>query len=275
MIFLTNSGTDKLQLVTSAAADVDVLASWIDCVTTTGATSGVGRTGTAITTATTTDIVATPAASTSRNVTQFTIRNKDSADTTDVTVVFDANGTDYELHKVTLAPNEMLEYIEGVGFFTVAEEALFNETRYVTADSVHATAATFAGITGLSFNVVSGRNYAFEACLMHVENANTTGAQFAIGGVAMTGMSLVSMQAQTAAASTTSAIIQTGVATAVDTAVIVATAGQTTVLPTYLGGWFKPSANGTMLVKATSEVSVASGLTVKQGSWARVCETTN
>jgi hypothetical protein len=274
MIFLSNT-TDKLQLVTGTAADVDVVACYIDATSATGATSGISRQVTAITTATTTDIVAAPGASTTRNVTQITIRNKDSSDTTDVTVVYDANGTDYELHKVTLSPAEMLMYIEGIGFFENTDTALLNEVKYVTADSVHATAATFAGITGLSFNVKSGHNYILEACLMHVENATTTGAQFGIGGVAMTGMSLVSFQAQTAAVGTTSAIIQTGVVTAVDTAVIAATNGQTSVLPTWMAGGFTPSADGTLLVKATSEVSVASGLTVKKYSWAHLRETNN
>ncbi len=272
---ILTSTTDALQVTSSVAADLDILACYIDASSSTGATSNIGRAVTAMNTATTTSVVAAPGASTARKITHLTIRNKDTADTTDVTVLIDVSGTDYELHKVTLEPGETLEYVEGVGFFTLTDEARFDELRYVTADSVHATAATFAGITGLSFAVRSGVNYMLNCCFMHVENATTTGAQFGIGGVAMTGMSIVSMQAQTAQVGTTSAIIQTGVATAVDTAVIAATNGQTQVLPTYVQGWFQPSASGTLLVKATSEVTVASGLTVKKGSWAHVRETTN
>lgn len=274
MIFLAGT-TKKLRLVTSTAATIDVVASYIESIAATGVTAAIGSQETAIISATTTDICATASASNVRNVTEITIRNKDASLSCDVTVYVDVSATIYELHKVTLATGDMLQYIEGVGFFVQTSTARFNEVRYVTADSVHPTAATFAGITGLSFVVKSGKNYAFNCCLMHVENATTTGAQFGIGGVAMTGMSLVSMQAQTAAVSTTSAIIQTGVATAVDTAVIAATSGQTQVLPTYVQGWFQPSADGTLLVKATSEVSVAAGLTVKKGSWAWVRETTN
>lgn len=267
--------TDTLELTRSTAATIDVLACYIDASTTDGATVGIGNDPTAFSSAATGTIVAAPGSGVARKVTHLTCRNKDSSLSCIVTVILDVSSTEYELHKVTLAPGETLEYIEGVGFFTLANTALLNETRYVTADSVHAAAATFAGITGLSFSVRSGRNYMLNACLMHVENAATTGAQFGIGGVAMTGMSLVSFQAQTAAVSTTSAIIQTGVCTAVDTAVIAATAGQTTVLPTWVAGGFTPSADGTLLVKATSEVSVASGLTVKKYSWANLRETSN
>lgn len=270
MLNLLNSSTDKLQLVTGVAGTVDVLASWVDL---NGTTVTPGRTVTAITTATTTDIIATPGASTTRNVKTITIRNKDASASVPVTVVYDANGTDYELHKVTLAPGELLEYIEGVGFFTVKNTAKFNQLRYVTSNSVHATAATFAGITGLSFDVISGRTYRIICHLYHISNATTTGAQFAIGGVTMTSMVLGSISTVTNSA--TAATMSTGVVTAVDTAVVVQTTGAAANAPTLLSGWFQPSASGTLLVKATSEVTVASGLTVLKGSWANVQETDN
>lgn len=117
MLNLLNGSTDKLQLTTSAAITVDVHASWVDL---NGTTVTPGRTNTAITTATTTDIVATPAASTTRNVKNLQIRNKHASSPVDLTVIYDANGTDFELHKTTLNAGEALEYIEGVGFFTLA-----------------------------------------------------------------------------------------------------------------------------------------------------------
>lgn len=270
MLNLLNSATDKLQLITGVAGNIDVLASWADL---NGTTVTPDRKPTAITTATTTDIVPTPGASTTRNVRTIFIRNKDASASVPVTVVFDNNGTDYELHKVTLAPGEMLEYIEGVGFFTVKNTAKFNEYRYVTSNSVHATAATFAGITGLSFSVLSGRTYALEGALFHISNATTTGAQFAIGGVTMTAMVLGAISTVTNSA--TAATMSTGVATAVDTAVVVQTTGAAANATTLIQGWFQPSASGTLLVKATSEVTVANGLTVLKGSWCQVRETDN
>jgi hypothetical protein len=122
-MLLLVGNTDKLQLVTSAAATVDVVASYMDASNAVppvvqGDSSGTQLT--AITTATTTDIVATPAASEIRRIKALHIRNKHATTATDVTVVLDRSATDYELHKVNLAAGEALEYIEGVGFFELA-----------------------------------------------------------------------------------------------------------------------------------------------------------
>src|SRR5262247_737501 len=118
MILLADTN-DKLQLVTSAAATVDVVCSYAE-YSTSFALNGLGKQLTAITTATTTDILAAPGASTIRNLKQMTVRNKDASVSVDVTLVFDDNGTDYEIHKATLAPGYMLEFVEGVGFFVIA-----------------------------------------------------------------------------------------------------------------------------------------------------------
>jgi hypothetical protein len=120
MLFLANT-TDKLQLTTGTAADVDVHVDWIDATTADPPVpNDVNRTNTAITTATTTDILAAPAASTVRKVKHLQIFNKDTADSTDVTVVYDQNGTDFSLYKANLAPGEALEYNENIGFFKLA-----------------------------------------------------------------------------------------------------------------------------------------------------------
>jgi hypothetical protein len=115
--------TDKLQLVTGSAATVDVVCSYMDGTAAAplvvqGDTSGTQLT--AITTATTTDILGTPAASELRRVLFMTVRNKHATTSTDVTVVLDRSGTDYELYKVALAPGETLEYIDGTGFYELA-----------------------------------------------------------------------------------------------------------------------------------------------------------
>jgi hypothetical protein len=122
MLFLIGN-TDKLQLVTGSAASVDVVASFADAsMAAPPVVQGdtFGTTPTAITTATTTDIVAAPAASELRKIKALHIRNKHATAATDVTVVLDRSGTDYELHKVNLLPGEALEYMEGVGFYELA-----------------------------------------------------------------------------------------------------------------------------------------------------------
>jgi hypothetical protein len=103
--------TDKLQLVTSAAVAIDVTAHFVD--------SGAPPTPqnpqvTAIATATTTDIVGSPASG-QRNVQSLLARNK-GASSNDLTVILNRSATGYELFKVTLQAGETLSYLDGVGF---------------------------------------------------------------------------------------------------------------------------------------------------------------
>ena len=122
MLLLTAT-TDLLRIVTSAAADVDVVAAYVDRDQSTFAVQGDGKQLTTITTATTTTVVSSPAASKTRNVKELCVRNTHASQVVDVTVLVEVSGpTQYELHKVTLQPGEALEYIEGVGFFTLAAE---------------------------------------------------------------------------------------------------------------------------------------------------------
>lgn len=272
MIFLTGT-TKKLQLATSSAATIDVVVNYIESVAATGVTAAIGSQETTIASAgATTDICATASASNVRNVTQITVRNKDASLSCDVTVIVDVSATDYELHKVTLGTGDMLQYIEGVGFFVQTVTAKQNKLLHVTGDYSNST-TSFTGITGLSWVVKSGRNYVFEAVLHYQTAAAGTGAQFAIGGVAMTGM--IAGGLQTVTNSVTAAAMSSGVVTAVDTAVIAQTTGpNTTNVPGIISGWFQPSADGTFVIKGASEVA-ASALTVKKGSWCLVRETDN
>ena len=118
MLNLFNATTDLLSVITSSGADCDVVANWVDTDSPVLSTSNMapGRTGTAITTATTTTIVATPAASTVRNVKSISIRNIDASLSNDITVQYNANGTLYTLLKCTLLFAEELVYNEGVWF---------------------------------------------------------------------------------------------------------------------------------------------------------------
>lgn len=151
-MLIQTATTDLVRLVTSVAADVDVHASWMDHTLSTD-NYEAGRTPTAITTAATTTIVAAPAAGVTRNVKTIHIRNKDAADTVDVTVVFEIAGpVTYELHKVTLLPGEALEYVEGVGFFTLVS-APKTTTNASTSDQTANAADTY--LTGSNLTVVN------------------------------------------------------------------------------------------------------------------------
>lgn len=101
--------TSKLQVITSAAGAIDVMASWVDL---SGSTVTPGGAPVAITTAATTDVVPGPAASTVRNVKSVLIRNKGAASNT-ITVQVNASSVAYEVRKVTLGPGDCLVYDEG------------------------------------------------------------------------------------------------------------------------------------------------------------------
>lgn len=155
MIILTNAGTDKLQLVTSAAATVDVFASWVDLLASGSGDPTPGRTLTSISSATTTDVVAVPAASMVRNVKEITIRNTHASLSTDVTLLVNLNATTGQLNKTTLAAGEALEYIEGVGYYKIGAAVVYvAPTTSVAAQTP--TAATLTQLSGSSIAVPSG-----------------------------------------------------------------------------------------------------------------------
>lgn len=165
MLVLTST-TDKLQLLTSAAGSIDVAAFYIDRDQSTGAVGAANRQLTTISTATTTDIVAAPGATTTRNIKQLHVRNKHATISCDVTVLFDANATDYELHKVTLRPGEALEYVEGVGFYVLAANLYaLNLTsaeqssgqRILQSDCSRVAVASFLAISGTAYYIYVGR----------------------------------------------------------------------------------------------------------------------
>lgn len=139
--------TDKFQLTTSVATNVDVYASFVDL---NGTTVTPGKQLTAITTATTTDIVAAPASSTFRNIKHLTIRNKGNS-ATDITIIFDANGTDYEIFKTNLSPGDNLVHYEEAGFIVVP--AIANRKNVSTADQ-SLTATTDTVVTNSSLSAV-------------------------------------------------------------------------------------------------------------------------
>jgi hypothetical protein len=106
MLLLTST-SDKIQLVTGASgASVDVHCSWVDNASgtiTPGRFNVVG-----INTATTTDIVAAPGASTQRNVKAIYVTNTHATVSTQATVVHTDGTNVADLMGVTLLPGENL-----------------------------------------------------------------------------------------------------------------------------------------------------------------------
>ena len=100
MLLLTST-SDIVRVVTSAAATINVHASYIDHAS---GTITPGRTNTSISTATTTTVVAAPGASTQRNVKGLYITNNHATTSCLVEVQHFDGTTSAELMGVTLLP---------------------------------------------------------------------------------------------------------------------------------------------------------------------------
>jgi|SRR5262249_6178827 len=112
-MILLASTSDQIQIITSAAATIDVHATWVDTL---GTTITPGRTNTGISTAATTTVVGSPAGSTQRNVKTLHARNKHATLACDVTVQHTDGTTIVRLYKITLTPGTALEMTDQGGF---------------------------------------------------------------------------------------------------------------------------------------------------------------
>jgi hypothetical protein len=153
-VLLLVSTSDKLQVATSSAADTDTQASYVDYA------SGVitpGRLNKAIASATTTDVVAAPAASTQRNVKHLSIRNKHASTNQDVTVRHTDGTTIVELFKCTLAPGEELVFNDGTGFMAFDSSGAL-KTAQTDVGSSKLSSILLVAASSITFQLPSG-NY--------------------------------------------------------------------------------------------------------------------
>lgn len=268
------ASTDLLRVVTSAAINTDVHASWVDV---SGSTVTPGRTNTLISTATTTTVVASPASSTWRTVKTLTVRNRHASTSQDVTVIH-SDGTNVpELVKATLLAGDALHYDEHNGF-TVRdlfgrikrrEDSLIDAaspdfTTVILASDVtnnNASANTIADVTGLSFAVVAGSTYWFRFLIMYTAAATTTGSRWSINGPAITDLRYKSEYSLT----TTSRTINEGLSAYDNPAASSASSAATTSNIAWIEGFITPSADGTVIARFASEVS-SSAIVAKAGS---------
>src|ERR1044072_3728058 len=171
MILLTST-SDKLQVVTGWAGAVDIHASFLDLA------SGVvtaGRTNSKPVTATTTDAVASPAASTTRNVKALHIANVHATVANQVTIQHTDGSNVVQLESVNLLPGERISYREGVGMRVIDSAGLeeinniINVGQYSVsrlATTVSNSTTTAAKITGLD-TVLGPGTYLFEYHILY------------------------------------------------------------------------------------------------------------
>ena len=273
-MILLASTADLLRIVTSAAVTVDVHASWVDL---NGSTVTPGRTNTAISTATTTTVVASPGSSTYRTVKSLTVRNRHATTAQNVTINHTDGTTSVELIKVTLAAGECLHYHEAAGFWisdtfgrvkTNTSEngsgAAVNALNLVVlaSDVVNnnAVANTIANVTGLSFSVTAGETYHFEFFIPYTSAATTTGSRWSISGPGSPTMLNYTSQYTITATTLTS-----NYATAYDIPAASNASSLTAGNIAWLAGIIKPSANGTVIARFASEIA-NSAITAKAGA---------
>ncbi len=124
MIILASTN-EILELVTSAAVNVDVYAAWADITSTTFIADA---TETAITTAATTTVVDAPAASTQRQIKYLSAKNKASTGSVNVTLQKDVAGANYELSPtITLGAQETLVFNENTGIHVLDRNGRIKE----------------------------------------------------------------------------------------------------------------------------------------------------
>lgn len=154
MIVMPNT-TDKLQVVTSAAGNIHIIVSYSDVdQSTPPVVQPFGSQRSNPITATTTDVLAGPAASKTRTPEEITIRNAHATVSNTITFQLNANATIYEIHKFTLLPGEMMEYVKGIGWFPVSA-GIGDIRNQNTADVVASAADTY--LTGSSLAIPPNR----------------------------------------------------------------------------------------------------------------------
>ena len=193
MLILSNT-TDKIEVVLSATVSTNELQCMVSWRDRTSTTFVAGRNITNTNSITDVDITGSPVASTQRIIDHINIYNSDTS-TANVTVKYDANGTEYILFSTALLKGEILEYSEGKGwvvFNAIGSQkvSLFNgvnttSSRMAVAvlpsDVVNnnSTANTMQNVTGLSFPVEVGRYY-FKFLIRYSSAATTTGSRWSV-----------------------------------------------------------------------------------------------
>jgi hypothetical protein len=167
MLLLT-SPNDQLQIVTTAAANISVHASWVDTNTSTGAVTP-GRTNTAISSATTVSVAGAPAAGVQRNVKTLHIRNTHASLACTVVVQHTDGTIVAQLYKTTLLAGEMLQYTDQGGFARgdVAQQGFGGLFEFVSATQVR-----FRPFNGDRVKI-NGVTYAIPVAGVIANNTNT------------------------------------------------------------------------------------------------------
>ena len=195
-MIVLDTTTDNLQVVLWFAITTNQLqcvATYRD-ITTTGYTPWRVVTNTNSTTDV--NLVTAPAASTQRVIDSVSIYNNDTMNA-QVTIKFDANGTEYILQKTNLAPWDRLEYNDATGWrctnvwgalktsmvmgnsstsSTSRKQSVVDTDKIITTDNT----GTFYKIDGLSFKMDWLKKYFVRAVIIYTMSSTSDGTAITI-----------------------------------------------------------------------------------------------
>jgi hypothetical protein len=281
-MLLLASTSDLLRVVSSSTSALDVQASCMDLAASPSTDRPTGhRQNTAITAATTTTVVSSPAASVIRTVKTLSVRNR-GVGTQVVTILHSDGTTTVEVIEASLAPDWALHYHESAGWWVMDNQGRAivvnspnagvpvvgddNITR-LTADVINnnATANTIQDVTGLSFPVLAAKLYWFEFWIVYTAAATTTGSRWTISGpAAPTYLGYQSWYALTATTRTENNFLQAYDQPAASNASSATTGNN----EAFMFGVIQPSVDGTVIARFASEVA-SSAITAKVNSFVR------
>lgn len=272
-----NTTTDKIQVALGAtvASSQSVAIAFYREIDSTTFTPGRSYVTTNNTTAV--DLVAAPASGYQRMIEHIMIRNADTA-AIDVSIIYDANGTDTIIYRATLQVGDQLSYTDGEGWTVLDSSGLIRigvetsasapgsemYTSVLSADVTNnnAVANTIADVTGLSFPVETGKMYWFRFVIMYTAAATTTGSRWSISGP---GSPTELRYRSDYSLTTSSRTINDGL-TAYDVpASSSATSAATGSNIAIIEGFIRPSSSGNVIARFASEVS-SSAIVAKAGS---------
>lgn len=172
---LLKLNTDKLDLVTSASGDIDIVVTYIDRDDATGVVGVAQRQFITVLTATTADIVDPHSSGISRKVTAITVRNAHATISNDVLVRFNASGTIYELFAARLYPTEMLQYAPHTGFKLVCRDPNLLSNSILQAFSTINTGTSPVAVGELQTPKTTKTVFGFLVLVFYDTAINTTG----------------------------------------------------------------------------------------------------
>jgi len=266
--------TDKLQLVTDSAATVDVHASFADQSNadppvTQGSSSG--KQNTAISSATTTDIVASPTGGDLRNIKYLAIRNKDSSLSVTVTVRYNQNATTFDIRKVVLAAGDELHFDDGTWYVLTASSVPPTLLYALSADATGSnsnTAQPWFPTSG-SVTVAGNTLYRFEGILELIRSAgttsHTTGLLFA-GTATLTSLQYHA-DVNTGDTETTVTEARTGIRVSTNTTVKAASSLASEVISISVRGLIRINAAGTLTPQFIYSSAPGGAPTIKANSY--------